>query len=82
MTTNLARELEVYKSKLPELMPLAGKFVLIFHDDVVGTFESYSDALQAGYAKAKLEPFLVKKILADEQVSYFTRDLGVVACPT
>lgn len=76
----LETELATYKAKLPTLLNEQGKFVLIKGADVVGTFEAYADAIQAGYAKFGIEPFLVKKIAADEQIAYFSRDLRAPAC--
>jgi hypothetical protein len=74
--TDLSEEIGTYNRLLPKLL-LAhqGKFVLIKGSDQAGTFDSYQDALAAGYAKFKLEPFLVKQIVPAERVSYFTRDL-------
>jgi hypothetical protein len=69
----LEKELETYKSKLPELKGSEGKFVLIHGADVAGTFSSYEDAIKEGYALFKLEPFLVKQIQAIEQVQFVTR---------
>ncbi len=69
----LEKELATYKSKLPELKGSEGKFVLIHGDDVVGTFTSYEDAIKEGYARFKLEPFLVKQIQTIEQVQFVTR---------
>lgn len=57
-----------------------GKYVLIHDDEVGGIFDTYEDAAKAGYQKYALEPFLVKKIQAVEQILCFTRDL--VKCPT
>jgi hypothetical protein len=72
---NLERELATYQKALPNLMAEQGKFVLIVGDDVLGTFESYGDALTAGYKKAGLNPFLVKRISTVESIAYFTRAL-------
>lgn len=69
----LEKELETYKAKLPEFKGSEGKFVLIKGDEVVGTFSSYEDAIKEGYAKFKLEPFLVKQIQTIEQVQFVTR---------
>ena len=74
----LEKELETYKSKLPELKAHEGKFVLIQGDKVVDTFASYEDALKEGYKQFGLIPFLVKQILAVEPVFYFTRPIGAV----
>jgi hypothetical protein len=76
--TSLQIELETYKKRLPDLSSHEGKFVLISGSEVLGTFESYQDALAAGYEKLGLKPFLVKRISAVETLSFFTREL---ACP-
>lgn len=69
----LEKELAVYKAKLPELKQHEGKFVLIHGDDVVDVFGAYEDALKQGYAKFKLDPFLVKQIQSTEQVQFISR---------
>jgi hypothetical protein len=38
-----------------------GKFALVHDGQVVGTFDTYADALSEGYRFFKLEPFLVKQ---------------------
>jgi hypothetical protein len=69
----LEKELETYKKKLSELKAHEGKFVLIHGEEVVDTFSSYEDAIKEGYAKFKLEPFLVKRISSIEQVQCISR---------
>jgi hypothetical protein len=69
----LEKELETYKNKLPELKGSEGKFVLIHGDDVIDTFATYEDAIKEGYAKFKVEPFLVKQIQTIEQIQFVTR---------
>ena len=69
----LEKELAVYKNKLPELAGDEGKFVLIHGDEVAGVYTSYEDALKDGYARFKLEPFLVKQIQTIEQVQFISR---------
>jgi hypothetical protein len=78
MSAALERELKTYKAELPALMAQEGKFVLIFEDKVLGTFEAYSDAIQAGYKAAGVKPFLVKKITGDETIAYFSREFAPV----
>jgi hypothetical protein len=70
----LETELKTYADHLVELIPQAGKFVLIRGAEVVGTFDTYADALKAGYTKFQLEPFLVKQIAPAERVMSFSRD--------
>lgn len=72
----LEQELEVYKKHLSELLKDEGKYVLIFKEDIIGIFSAYDDALKCGYEKAKLDPFLVKKISGTETIAYFSRDIG------
>ncbi len=70
----LEKELETYTKKLPELRQYEGKFVLIHGEDVIDTFDSYEDALKAGFQKFNLEePFLVKQIHRLEQVLFISR---------
>jgi hypothetical protein len=69
----LERELETYKKKLPELKDSEGKFALIHGDELVNTYTSYEDAIKDGYARFKLEPFLVKQIHAIEQLQFISR---------
>lgn len=76
---DLATELTTYEAKLPELLAHEGKFVVIKGEVVLGTFDSYQDALSAAYTAYGLEPFLVRQIALIPQVCYLTRD--VAACP-
>jgi hypothetical protein len=69
----LEKELETYKAKLPELKANEGKFVLIKGDQVIDFYSSYEDAIKEGYAKFKLEPFMVKQIQSFEQVQFISR---------
>lgn len=73
--TTLDKEIQTYNRLLPKLLAEQGKFVLIKGDDQVGTYDSYQDALKAGYEKFNLTPFLVKQITPAGQVAYFSRDL-------
>jgi hypothetical protein len=78
MAEALQKEMETYRKLLPTLLGNQGKFALILGDDLVGTYESYADALQAGYNLAGLKAFLVKRISTIESVAYFTRDIDGV----
>ncbi|MGH9439377.1 MAG: hypothetical protein ACRD22_16175 [Terriglobia bacterium] len=73
----LDRELRTFQNELPELLAKGeGKFALVVGEKVLGTYEAYGDALQAGCTKAGIDPFLVKKITSSEEVAHFTRALG------
>ena len=73
---SLQIELATYEREKPRLVGESeGKFALIHGDCVAGVWDTYEDALRAGYGQFKLEPFLVKQIQAIERVHFFTRDL-------
>ena len=72
---NLEQELATYQRLLPALAGEEGRHALIAGDKLLGIFDTYPDALAAGYAARGLEPFLVKKISSVEVISYFTRNL-------
>jgi hypothetical protein len=82
MSGNLERELATYSAKLPELLINSGRYALIHADDVVGIFDTYADALKAGYERFRLEPFLVKQINAVEQILQFSRELSFAPDPS
>ena len=72
----LEKELETYKQQLPTLAAAhSGKFALVHDTQVAGVYDSYADALRAGYEKFGLKPFLVKQIYLTEKAHYFTRDI-------
>jgi hypothetical protein len=66
----LATEYATYLNHLPRLAHEEGKFALIHHSDLAGVYETYQDALAAGYEKFGLKPFLVKQIAATESPTY------------
>ncbi len=69
----LEKELETYRDRLPSLLAEEGKFALVHGGEVVGTFDTYADALTEGYKLFKLDPFLVKQIQAVEQAHFIAR---------
>ena len=75
----LEKELATYQKRLEELLPNEGKFVLIHGDEIAGIWDTYQDALQAGYQMYDLNPFMVKRIEWAETVQNFTRDIDL--CP-
>ena len=72
----LTKETETYKKLLPSLLINEGKFAVIHGDKLIGAYDSYEDALKIGYKECGINPFLVKKISAEENISYFSRDLN------
>jgi hypothetical protein len=73
--------LEIYRKNLAALLKDEGRFVLISEREIVGVFDTYEDALSAGYEKIGLRPFLVKKIESADQVQCFSRPISS-PCPT
>ena len=62
-----------------ELLPEEGRFVLVHGDEIGGIWDTYLDALKAGYELYGLEAFMVKRIAWAETVQKFTRNLHL--CP-
>ena len=74
MAEHIQTEIKTYNEKLPDLLTKEGKFVVIKGDEVIGTFDTYADAILTGRDKFKGDVFLVKQIAQHEQIFYFTRD--------
>ena len=72
----LEKELETYQRERQKLLAHEGKYVLIHGDTVEGFWDTYEDALQAGYNAHGLEHFLVKRIESVDRVHFFTRDIS------
>ncbi|HVW54586.1 MAG TPA: hypothetical protein VHC00_02780 [Rhizobiaceae bacterium] len=77
-SSQFEKEIETYNKKLPELLNEVGRFILIKGDEVVSTYDTYNDAVKAGYERFKLEPFFVKQIAPTEKIHFFTRDFNTV----
>jgi hypothetical protein len=75
MSEPIEKDVEAYKKLLPTLVADEGKFALIGNGELAGVYGTYEDALSIGYQKFGINPFLVKKISAVEQVHYFSRDI-------
>ncbi len=69
-----------YQAHLPDLLNHEGDFVVIAGDQVAGTWPTLDEALEAGYDRYGLDPFLVKQVWRAEPIQYFSRDLP--ACPS
>jgi hypothetical protein len=67
----LAEERATYRDRLPELVrEHEGRFVLIKGQNLVGVFSDRSAALQEGYRRFGIVPFLVRQVAASEPVVY------------
>ena len=71
--SNLKQEIETYRQHLSEWSDKEGQFVLIHHTEICGFFEDYVKALTAGYGRFGIVPFLVKKIMQQQQAHTVTR---------
>lgn len=78
MNMALEQELETFQKELPNLLQNEanrGKFVLIHGESVQGVWDTFEKALEEGYDKFGLEPFLVKEITEHEEPRFFSRNL-------
>jgi hypothetical protein len=67
----LQREIETYNANLPELLGSIGRFVLVKGDRIEGIYDTYADAVKAGYGQFKLEPlWLSKSCLLNRSLFY------------
>ena len=72
----LDRAWATLQANLPALLEKeAGRYVLIHDDQVVGVWASKAEALEEGYRRFNLEPFLVHHIVADEKPIFVPRGL-------
>jgi len=80
MEKKLDLELKTYeKNKQNLLKSDRGKFVLIEGNLIIGTYDTYDDAIKIGIDKFGSKPFLVKQILEVEPTGNFTSNLIRVA---
>ena len=69
----LETELATYARERAALLAKAeNKFVLIHGEDVIGIYDSPSDAVRQAYQQFGNVPFLVKHVLRVEQPAHFT----------
>src|SRR2546423_1197591 len=62
------REWEFFQASVPALLEKdAGRYVLIHGDQIAGVWDTKAQALEEGYRRFLLEPFLVQHIVADEK---------------
>ena len=75
MDTNvLAEEVATYAAQKDSLVrDSLGKFVVISGDKVLGTWDTYEEALEAGYTNVGLKPFLVREVRQIDEVHYIYR---------
>ncbi|HVS40593.1 MAG TPA: hypothetical protein VMS17_33870 [Gemmataceae bacterium] len=72
----LDREWATYQANLPELLKKdAGRYVLIHGDQIVGVWDTKDQALEEGYRRFLLGPFMVHHIVAHEKPIFVPRGL-------
>lgn len=74
----IQKSLETYEQNRQTLMSRGiGRYVLISGERIVGDWETYEDALKAGYDEFGIDgEFLVKKIQGPvDGIQFFTRDI-------
>jgi hypothetical protein len=73
----LEQEQAVYQRELSRLLQEGEehRWVLIHGQEIVSTWDTRRDAVQAGHERFGLTPFLVRQILREEQPAVITRFL-------
>jgi hypothetical protein len=75
---SLEEELQTFGRQLPHLLKDVenrGKFALV-KGESIAVFPTVDDALDAGYERFGVEPFLVKEITEHEEPRYFSRRIA------
>jgi hypothetical protein len=75
----LENELQFYRIHVLDMLGVndvnEGKYIVIKNIDFQGPFDTYGEALEAGYNQYGLVPFLVKKLERNESILYFSRPI-------
>jgi len=72
----LKRELQTYHRHERQLTPgNEGRYALVHGDDAPEVWDTYEDALRAGYERFGLEPFLVKEIHGVATIPFLSPDV-------
>lgn len=79
MADLLQKELDAFEAQKDQLLASAlGKYVLIYGDQVLGTYDTENDAVVEGYRKCGNVPFLVKLVVPFEQpLRFISGHLGI-----
>jgi len=77
MVLQLKKEYKIFRSHLNQwLTQHSGEFVLIKGIEVIGFFETYEGALNAGLQRFGNVPFFIKAVLEKEEVHVFCNGLS------
>ena len=72
----LEQEMETFRKHLPALLATdENRFVLIHGDQVAGTWPTKAEAVEEGYLRFEMKPFLVRRIVAHEKPTYVPREV-------
>jgi uncharacterized protein (DUF433 family) len=72
----LDREWDTYQANLPELLHQhAGRYLLIRGNRIIGVWDTKDQALEEGYRRFLLGPFMVQHIVAEEKPIFVPRGL-------
>jgi hypothetical protein len=74
----LEQEWQAFRRELPNLLANpdnVGKFALVHGDRVDSVWATMEAALDAGYERFGVEPFLVEHIVEKEKPRYFSRNI-------
>lgn len=77
MNDRLKTELQTYEKLLPDMLSDEGMYAVIKGEELIGKYETYNDALKAGYDRFGVQPFLVKKISSVENIAFFSRAVRI-----
>jgi hypothetical protein len=73
---SLEHEMETFRKRLPALLATdENRFVLIHGDEVAGTWETKLAAIEEGYRRFDLGPFLVRQVVAYEKPIFVPREV-------
>ena len=64
----LDREIQTYEERKEELLAQEGKYVVIHGEEIGGIYNSFKEALAAGYEKFGLKTILVQPIEREPKV--------------
>jgi len=82
MTETTRRDYDAFRKVLPDLLldrEDHDRYALMHFGEMTGLYADFESALAAGYERFELDPFLVKHVVANPKLRYFTRALR---CPT
>jgi hypothetical protein len=74
----LEQEWEAFRRELPSLLAVpenVGKYALIHGGRVDSVWPTMQEALDTGYDRFGIEPFLVQHIVEKEEPRYFSRNI-------